>query len=215
MTGELLASRGIGWQAVDRIAVGVGPGTFTGLRVGVATARGLAQSLRADLVGVSSLRALAANALGPISAEEPHPAADPSWAARGVLAVLDARRGEVFMAAYSLATSPATPGALRELLGARALPPAELEGAIGRIGGASRPPGGAWLALGDGAVRYREYLLGAGAMVPPDDSDAHRISAGAVCDLGAAGEPLAGARQLEPDYGRRPDAEIALEGVSS
>ena len=83
----LLAEAGLGWPDVDRIAVGTGPGSFTGLRVGIATARALALAANAELTGVSSLRALA----------EPATAAN---ASRPVLAVLDARRGEAFAASY-------------------------------------------------------------------------------------------------------------------
>jgi tRNA threonylcarbamoyladenosine biosynthesis protein TsaB len=79
---------GVGWDAIDRIAVGVGPGSFTGLRLGIATARALAQGRDLPLVGVSSLRALAAGA--------------DEIAAGPVVPVIDARRGEVFAAADGL-----------------------------------------------------------------------------------------------------------------
>ncbi len=131
------------WREIDRIAVGVGPGTFTGLRVGVATARGLAQSLSAELVGVSSLRALAAGAFAadPVAAEGSEPTV--------VLAVIDARRGEVFAAAYeSGADVP------RELAAPRALVPERLAEVVAQaedVGGERR----SWLAVGDGAVRFR------------------------------------------------------------
>jgi tRNA threonylcarbamoyladenosine biosynthesis protein TsaB len=94
MVDELLTRANIGWRALERIAVGLGPGTFTGLRVGVATARGLAQSLGIELVGCSSLRALAEG--GHVGSEATDPA---SLGGTGVLAVLDARRGEAFAAA--------------------------------------------------------------------------------------------------------------------
>ena len=114
LASELLAQAGIGWGALERIAVGVGPGTFTGLRVGIATARGLAQSLGIEVVGVSSLRVLAQAAL-----REPD-----SQTRRGVLAAIDARRGEAFAAAYD---------AQGELAPPRALPPEDLAAILGKL----------------------------------------------------------------------------------
>jgi tRNA threonylcarbamoyladenosine biosynthesis protein TsaB len=73
-----LEQAGIDWPQVDRIGVGVGPGTFTGLRIGVATGRALAQSAGAEVAAVSSLRALAVNL-------------------DGSFPVIDARRGEAFV----------------------------------------------------------------------------------------------------------------------
>jgi tRNA threonylcarbamoyladenosine biosynthesis protein TsaB len=81
---ELVAAVVEDWDAVERIAVGVGPGGFTGLRIGIATARGLAQARGLPLVPVSSLHALAAG----VETERP------------VAAVIDARRGEAFAAVY-------------------------------------------------------------------------------------------------------------------
>jgi tRNA threonylcarbamoyladenosine biosynthesis protein TsaB len=161
---EVLDAADAGWDDVERIAVGVGPGSFTGLRIGIATARGLAQARNLPLVGVSSLGALAA-------------------AAEASLAVIDARRGEVFAAA---------PG----LFGPAAFAPDDLAARI-RSG---------WLTVGDGAVRFREPLERAGAAIPADDSPLHRISALTVCRLGAKGEP-ADRDALLPDYRREPDAK--------
>jgi tRNA threonylcarbamoyladenosine biosynthesis protein TsaB len=186
MAAALLAEAGIGWSALQRIAVGVGPGTFTGLRVGVATARGLAQSLEIELVGVSSLRALA-EATGEEDGGR-------------LLAAIDARRGEVFAATYAAGEELAPP---------RALAPEDLAGVLAGADGRS------WRAVGDGVIRYRKHLESAGATVPEDDSPLHRVSGQAICDLGARAAAAAGEEEaILPDYLRRPDAEIALEGAA-
>jgi tRNA threonylcarbamoyladenosine biosynthesis protein TsaB len=195
MARTLLEQAGLGWSDLDRIAAGVGPGTFTGLRVGVATARGLAQSLGIELVGVSSLQALAHGALAPGAAlERPRDR---------VLAVIDARRGEAFLAAYARGEAAAP----RQLSEPRALAPADLSSAIE----GAEADGAGWLAVGDGAVRFRAALESAGAEVPDDASPLHRVSAASICTLAGAA-PAAG-RELLPDYRRRPDAELALEGA--
>jgi tRNA threonylcarbamoyladenosine biosynthesis protein TsaB len=210
---ELLEQAGVGWRGLDRIAVGVGPGTFTGLRVGIATARGLAQSLDLELAGVSSLQALAAGAFAQAGTAMSMPAGtqfegktDAGAAGDAVLAVIDARRGEVFAAAYERVEGLAP----RELSAPQALPPERLADFL-----AQAPGDGAdahyWLALGDGAVRYRRDVQAAGVHVPGEDSELHRVSAAAVCALGFAAPAVPSA--LLPDYRRRPDAELALESV--
>lgn len=196
MTGGLLADAGIAWNAVDRIAVGLGPGRFTGLRVGIATARGLAQSLSLELVGISTLRALA-EAAATDRTEEPD----------GVLAVIDARRGEAFAAAYS----PSDRKATGELACSRALRPEDLHSVVEQAEHRGGGGGKRWLAVGDGAVRFRGALEAAGVAVAPDSSPLHLVSAAAICDIGSRAEPVARYEQIVPDYRRRPDAEIARD----
>jgi tRNA threonylcarbamoyladenosine biosynthesis protein TsaB len=169
-----LAEGGVGWEDVERIAVGVGPGGFTGLRIGIATARALAQARGLPVVPVSSLAVLAAGA-------------DPDGA---VAAVLDARRGEVYAGVWA---------GERELLAPVALAPDAL---AERLVALDVP----LQAVGDGAVRFRPELEGAGVAVPVDGSAVHRIAAAPLCRLGAVGDP-ADRDRLLPDYRREPDAK--------
>ncbi|HEX3616200.1 MAG TPA: tRNA (adenosine(37)-N6)-threonylcarbamoyltransferase complex dimerization subunit type 1 TsaB [Solirubrobacteraceae bacterium] len=104
----LLEQSGSGWEEVDRIAVGTGPGTFTGLRIGIATAQALAAATATPLVGVSTLLSLERAALAPLAAPRP------------VLAVIDARRGEAFVGGDGTPPCVLAPELLGELVAARA-----------------------------------------------------------------------------------------------
>jgi tRNA threonylcarbamoyladenosine biosynthesis protein TsaB len=199
MARELLDRAGLGWDKVGRIAVGVGPGTFTGLRVGIATARGLAQSLEIELVGVSSLQALAV------------PALESERDVQAVLSVIDARRGEAFAAAY--AGDGGEDGASAELVTAAALAPELLADVIAGAREQRDGLAGDWLAVGDGAIRYRAHLDVPGVSVPEDSSPLHRVSAAAVCSLGLIA-PVGALLGVLPDYRRRPDAELSLKGAT-
>jgi tRNA threonylcarbamoyladenosine biosynthesis protein TsaB len=168
-----------GWDAVDRLAVGLGPGSFVGIRIGIATARGLAASTGLPATGIGTLDALG-RGIGELAGSE-----------RGRLAVLDARRGEVFAALYS----PAGERLWEPLVAA----PAEL---LERVAGLPAAP----LAAGSGAVRFRDELASGGVDVAEDGDPVHRVAARHVCALAEAA-PDRGDERLEPIYLRAPDAE--------
>ena len=92
MLREVAAEGGIALAAVDRFAVTVGPGSFTGIRIGLATARGLALALKRPLIGLSTLEVLAAGV----------PAAERDGA---VLAALDAGRGRLYVQLFDRSLS--------------------------------------------------------------------------------------------------------------
>ena len=172
-----------GWRQVERISVGVGPGGFTGLRVGIATARALAQGRRLPIAGVGTLAALA-RAIA--VANDDH---------RPALALIDARRGELF-------------AALHEADGREAWKPfvATAETLCARLAKLGELP----LAGGDGSLRSRAVLEAAGVEVLPDSHPAHRLAARHICAL--AGVTEAGIPELvKPIYLRRPDAEVWRE----
>lgn len=90
MIGEVMTTAGLSFSDLDRIAVTVGPGTFTGVRIGVATARGMAVACGLPVVGVTTLEAVAAGA-----------AAAPEAKGCPIACVLDARRDEVYFQCFS------------------------------------------------------------------------------------------------------------------
>jgi tRNA threonylcarbamoyladenosine biosynthesis protein TsaB len=149
LVDEVLGRAGYEPKDVSRVVVGCGPGSFTGLRIGIATARGLALALGVPCAGASTLGALGAGA-------------------PGAIALIDARRGELF--------------ALDEEGTAVVEQPAAVAGRLA--------PG--TLCVGDGALRYRALLEEAGALVPPDDDSRHAPPAVALAALasGEAPEPV-------------------------
>lgn len=187
---ELLELTQTDWPELDRIAVGLGPGTFTGLRIGVATARSLSRARRIPLVGISTLESLALNAAGGEAPERQRN--EPGHEA--VLAVLDARRGEAFAAAWELAEPR------KELLTPAAFAPEELAQRVAGLGLRT-------LAIGEGAVEFRAVLERAGVLIPADGSTLNRVTAinhvRLARTLGAT-DPT----EIHPQYLRLPDAEL-------
>ncbi|HEV2060329.1 MAG TPA: hypothetical protein VGR11_13315, partial [Solirubrobacteraceae bacterium] len=108
-------------------------------------------------------------------------------------AVIDARRGEAFAAGWREG---------RTVLEQAVLAPAALARRV-----AQEP--GAWLAVGNGALRFRADLEGAGCSVPPDESPHHAVSALAICGLALQAPPGIARDLVVPDYLRLPDAVLA------
>lgn len=156
-----------GFEAIDRIGVTVGPGSFTGLRVGLAFAQGLGAALDRPVIGLSTLQALAASVPGP----------DPGGA---VAAVIDARRGQVYLQTFLDGQPLDEPG------------PSEIEAARQAL----KASGRTWRLIGSGA-----------ALIAPQAADVLQPvvpSATALAALTRAADPAMARPQ--PLYLRAPDA---------
>jgi tRNA threonylcarbamoyl adenosine modification protein YeaZ len=192
LPGEVLAvldASGLTLRDVTLLAVGLGPGPFTGLRVGLATIEGLAFATGLPVVGVSGLDALALAAAR----------ADAS--AREIAVFLDGARGEVFAARY--ATADRTLLAVHAIDEPLAAMPRDVLDAW-RIKGA-RPD----VFIGSGAILYSQDVL---AGMPDAKLIDAPIVAPLVAELGEAQAARTGStplNALRPVYVRRPDAEIA------
>ncbi len=206
---RLLASQHLGVHDVTRFAVVVGPGSFTGLRVGIATIQGLALVQNTPVVCVSTLAALG-QAIG----------AETQADVDVVGAWLDGQRQQVFTAAYAQSTSAAgappddgqeDSATITVPAGWHALTPHEV-GAPADIARSwsTTFTGRAVTLFGDGAVKYAAELRAAfglrllGVAAPP-------ALAPLVGSLAARATPgqLVRAHGIQPLYVRRPDVELA------
>lgn len=166
---------------VDAVAVDTGPGLFTGLRIGVATAKAVAFALGVPVVAVSSLDILA---LG-----FPH-------TGRRITATIDARRSELFVASYV-----AVPGGVQRVDEARAVSAAEVHADLVATG---EPH----LVVGNGAVRFPEVFAGNDRVEVAESSyPSPSVLARLGVTRAASGDTVAPA-EVRCTYLREPDAEI-------
>jgi tRNA threonylcarbamoyladenosine biosynthesis protein TsaB len=184
---QLLRWTGVGLHQVGGFAVGIGPGLFTGLRVGVETAKTLAQVTGAQILGVPSLDTLAYSV---------------RFTQRAIVAVIDGRRGEVFSALYR----PVPGGVVRETDYAVHGPEhlaAELQALPAEM-----------LAVGDGAILYRDVLQQIGARIGLAPPAMANPDAASLVELAAPRflrEEHDRVFDVVPMYLRKTDAEIAWD----
>lgn len=186
-----LAERNL--SEVGAVAVDVGPGLFTGLRVGVATAQGLGEGLGVGVLGLTSLEVLAVGA-----AEAGH--------AGAVLAVVDARRGEVFAQRFDL---PGDGSAVARGEPSLQDPAAVVTGLAEEAAGHGHGRG--LLVVGDGGRRYAEKLSAVPGVSVAGPGLVHPLPATlvrvAATRLAAGLQPLS-PELLRPRYLRQADARI-------
>lgn len=188
MIREALELADLALPAIDGFAVSIGPGSFTGLRIGISTVKALAFAAGKRCVGVSSLESLAWACL-------PWP--------DGIWALMDARKGEVYAGHYR-----ERGGALERLAPEQVLP---LEAAL-------RATDTPHLYVGDGAERYRDRILSvmgglAGFVAPERNFPRAAVLARLAQPLFAAGRGV-DPDHIVPRYLRQSDAELRLHGPS-
>lgn len=157
---QVVAAVGLAPADIDAVAVGAGPGSFTGLRIGMATAKGIAFAVGKPLWAVSSLAALAH---GSLAADDPSP----------IVAVLDARRSEVYAGVYRR-----TGASVESIADERVMAPGEVAALGARF-------------VGDAGRTYPELtaLPGTWDVTPTARAVAELALAGARADILVGGAP--------------------------
>ncbi len=187
---EVLSTAKISLANLDGIAIGAGPGSFTGLRIGMATVKGLCYAADKPMWAVSSLAALASEAASTL--------ADPRTP---FVAVLDAHRKEVFAAAYQIGED----GGIEALTAEVAIPPSDLLEHLQatNTNNASFQKGA--IAVGAGAILYTDVLTDDFAILV----DAAQVpSATWVARLAQTQSPESSLATAAPVYIRKSEAEI-------
>ncbi|VVS95475.1 tRNA (adenosine(37)-N6)-threonylcarbamoyltransferase complex dimerization subunit type 1 TsaB [Desulfoluna spongiiphila] len=185
MVEETLSRSGLSLGDLEGFSVTVGPGSFTGLRIGMSVVKGLAEVAGKPVVGISTLEALARGA---------------ALTGKTIVSMIDARKGEVYAALYK----PDGKGGVVEVSPPEAVRPEDLPGRLT----------GEVLCIGTGAVTYREFFQNAlkEKVFFAEEYDTIRpfVVAALAQEAFGRGEGMdAGA--LKPLYLRKSDAEIALE----
>ena len=190
----LMGELGIDRTDLTGVVVSLGPGSFTALRVGISTAKGICFSLGIPLVGVSSLKTLAMNL---------------PFAPYNICPVIDARKGEVFTALFR-----SNSGELERVLEDMVISP---EGLAEIIKGKT-------IFIGDGALLYKDFLednLRDDIMFSPLNMNFPRASCTALSEIGKFKEDRDNKSEwdelmnLAPHYLRKSEAEISKEGRSN
>ena len=188
---RLMGSAALAPADLEAIVAGTGPGTFSGLRVGIATARALAQTLEVPLTGFSTLEAVALEASQEVSAGSM------------LLPVIDARRGQVFSRLYRKEGD----GRVQTESDVLCVEPERLRERIATLTGARV------LAAGNGAVVYSEILSASREFdLLPGDHPGNRVNAAwhlKGADSSGAYDP-AGLLTVVPEYVREPDADKTI-----
>lgn len=159
MVESVLAEAGLGLASVDAIAVGRGPGAFTGVRLAIALAQGLALGAGRPLVAVSTLATLAQGAVGRLAAP-----------GERVLSLIDARMGEVYAGEFIVDDLGHVVAVGEE----RVLAP-----------GAIESPAAPFIAVGSGLAAYRDALLARWGREPAASDPAALPKAGDLARLAA------------------------------
>jgi tRNA threonylcarbamoyladenosine biosynthesis protein TsaB len=177
----MLRQADIELDEISVVAVDVGPGLFTGMRVGLAAAKAIAQALRIPMIGISSLDLLA------------FPCRHTD---RVVVPVIDARKSEVFYAMYRQ-----VPGGLQQVSEPTVGPVEEL---VADLLARSQDV----LCVGDGALRYRDEILDGYRCEIGGDVHPSAAPLVQLAHARALREEWVNPREVEPIYLRAPDAQI-------